>query len=778
MIKRINKLKNVGRFIDLKSESGTQGDFSKLNVIYAQNATGKSTICDVLRSLSTGQPEYVTGRKRFGSNTDIEVEVLLHGTPTPKAVLSNGRWLMDSAGIYTPLIMIYDERFVTENVLVGQQVSVEQKRNLYGLVIGTQGLVLKQQVDVAEQELNNATLALNNAKATLNSLIPAGWSIETFRALPKDDSIDQSIREINDELDSAKRNKKISDAIREREPLQISIPSAIPEGLAEILGTTLDDIATKAETQIREHLEHHSSGLSLEWVSQGYKAQIGTACPHCGQDMEGLDILKAYCAFFSGILQEQQAAQQGVLNAVEQNFGIKAQHKLQQILHSHIVERDWWRDAGGWSFDLPPCLPVENIITAMAAVHAAIIGAVHRKLANPSFSINLNGDEQESITLWLEKAYGISQYMDSLPAINTAIAERQQSAGSIDVVPIERRIAQLHIQKKRHEESVVTAYTNYDSAVVTKTIKEQAKTAANDALRQQSDAVLHEYGVRINALLSVFHADFRIISAGVNFRGGQPSGELAVEILGTRVSSASADARDPSMPSLANTLSAGDRSTLGLAFFLAVVENDSNLGSMIVVFDDPFHSLDRSRRRRTIEAIHRVAHHSKQCFVLSHDLDFARETARVAGVKVNTFKINPMADHSILQAGELPPLPTRSYENDYSKLTRYLRAPAAFSEQLKDISRCLRQTLEGYLHSKFPEAWAETDWLGDMIGKIRAAQPGDLLHMAAHLEPDLSAVNEYSKRFYHHDQTGSDATEVDPRELKGYVEQTLKIISR
>ena len=82
-----------------------------------------------------------------------------------------------------------------------------------------------------------------------------------------------------------------------------------------------------------------------------------------------------------------------------------------------------------------------------------------------------------------------------------------------------------------------------------------------------------------------------------------------------------------------------------------------------------------------------------------------------------------------------------------------------------------------YLHTKFPEAWTETDWLGDMIGKIRNAQPGELLHLAAHLESELTEVNEYCKRFYHHDQTGSETTEVDPRELKGYVEQTLKIIS-
>lgn len=33
MIRRINKLKNVGRFANLRSQRGNQGDFEKFNVI-------------------------------------------------------------------------------------------------------------------------------------------------------------------------------------------------------------------------------------------------------------------------------------------------------------------------------------------------------------------------------------------------------------------------------------------------------------------------------------------------------------------------------------------------------------------------------------------------------------------------------------------------------------------------------------------------------------------------------------------------------------------------
>ena len=150
----------------------------------------------------------------------------------------------------------------------------------------------------------------------------------------------------------------------------------------------------------------------------------------------------------------------------------------------------------------------------------------------------------------------------------------------------------------------------------------------------------------------------------------------------------------------------------------------------------------------------------------------------MAGVHVNTFTLDPMSDHSRLEAKSLPPLPGRAYEQDYAKLTGYLRNPTEFANQLKDVARCIRQSLEGYMHTKFPESWKDEDWLGGMIGKIRDAQPGDVLYHAAHLVTDLTEVNEWGKRYYHGETDGSDAGAVDATELKGYVEQTLKIISR
>ncbi len=778
MIRRITKLKNVGRFAELRSLSGNQHEFKKVNIIYAPNGCGKTTLCDVFRSLGTGKLDFILGRKRFGSTTEIEIELLLDGSPIPKAVFAPAGWKLEPTGSSAQKTLVYDDRFVADNVLVGHSIAVEQRRNLYGLALGAQGQLLKGAVDAAEEELDAATAALNTARAALTPLIPAGITMETFRPLLKDDAIDQIIQAATEEIEAGRRTKLNADSIRQRKAMGVIAPTLIPDGVAAALEATLDDAAFQAEAKIRQHLEAHSHGLNLDWVGQGHRAQIGTTCPHCGQEMTELEILAAYRAFFSGALKEQQAAQARIAKEAEERFGQMAQQRVEQLLNTHLVERDWWKGAGGFSFALPACPEIQAIQSAMEAARSALTNAIQRKQAQPAQRVVLSETEAFALAGWTDVAATITNYMAEIGPINISIAELQRTAGTVDIGPIEKRIDALNAQKKRHEPAVVTAFAEFDASTKTKEEKQKLKTKANKALKEQSEQILADYGDRINALLEKFNVGFRLVSGGVNLLGGSPAGELTVEILGNKVSAKPEDAKDPARPSLANTLSGGDRSALGLAFFVAQAEHDPHISDTILVFDDPFHSQDRSRRSRTVECVHRLAVLSRQCFILSHELDFALEAARMNGVQVNTFTLAPMSDHSVLESKSLPPLPGRAYQQDYAKLAAYLQNPEKFADQLKDVGRCIRQSLEGYMHTKFPESWGEKDWIGIMIGKIRDSQPGELLHHATHLIIDLTQVNEWGQRYYHGENDGSAAGALDPIELKSYVKQTIEIISR
>ena len=89
MIKRILELKDVGRFSSLKSANGNEGEFARVNIVYAPNACGKTTICDIFRSLSTRNPAYIIGRKRVGESTAPSIDFL--SDTNAHLQFSNGR---------------------------------------------------------------------------------------------------------------------------------------------------------------------------------------------------------------------------------------------------------------------------------------------------------------------------------------------------------------------------------------------------------------------------------------------------------------------------------------------------------------------------------------------------------------------------------------------------------------------------------------------------------------------------------------------------------------
>jgi wobble nucleotide-excising tRNase len=779
MIERIKILKHVGRFIELQSRNGADHDFTELNVVFASNASGKSTLCDVLRSMTLSEPSYILGRKRLAAGGAPEVVVAVGGaTPTQVIRFQNDVWVNADA---SPRIHIYDDRFVAENVLVGHHINVDQRRNLYGLLIGSRGIVLKQAVDSAEATLRTCGENFRNADTSLKSLLPADQTIDSFRDVPEIADVVPQIDSAREALASATQANSMAASIRQRPDLAAIPIAQIPVILAEVLSTTLAQTATVAEQKIREHLEGHTDGLDLSWVGRGHRATTGDGCPFCGQSMDGLDILQAYNAFFAGELQAQEEARNTLRSEVDQFFGEGARNRIRETFAAHETERAWWTDAAGFAVSLPGGIDVDGILTAHEGAHQSMISALDRKQADPANATALAAEEQQSLDTWAGLQSTLTDYNTGIAAINETLTQKKTEAGSIDLAPLQQRVASLEVSRRRHQQDVIDGYTVYDAALLARNNAQRAKDAANRALREQTNALFAQYGERINDLLQLFAAEFQIVCGGsnenyVSFSGGQPSGQLAIEILGQKIASTSDDAADPSRPSLANTLSGGDRSALALAFFLAKVEQEPDLSDCVIVFDDPFHSQDRSRQSRTIERIHALARIAKQVFVFSHDLDFARAMTPIHGVQFRTFILDPLVDQTTLESKDLPMPPSRAYHTKYTELTAFIASPADYGDRLTGVAVTLRTILEEYLQLKFPLRWTGQDyWFGTMIGAIRDATGEDPLIQCQGLVDDLTAVNEYSQRF-HHRTTGATADVPDARELVTYARQTLSII--
>ena len=83
MIAKILRIARVGKFQDYKAKGDTE--LRRLTLVYGENAKGKTTITSILRSLQTGEPHYITGRKKL-SQTDKCIDNWFRRRPASRRI--------------------------------------------------------------------------------------------------------------------------------------------------------------------------------------------------------------------------------------------------------------------------------------------------------------------------------------------------------------------------------------------------------------------------------------------------------------------------------------------------------------------------------------------------------------------------------------------------------------------------------------------------------------------------------------------------------------------
>src|SRR5260370_23580753 len=177
MLKKIISIKNVGRF----RNSGAPGnrELARHTFIVGANGYGKTTICAVMRWLTSGDASHIVGRKTLGVSEASGVELLF----------DTGSIRFDGAAWTTtrPAIAIFDGVFVSENVHSGDVVDIEQKRNLYRVIVGDKGVKLAELDSDLATRSRAMTGEISAAANAVQTHCPAGLKIEAFVALPAAD---------------------------------------------------------------------------------------------------------------------------------------------------------------------------------------------------------------------------------------------------------------------------------------------------------------------------------------------------------------------------------------------------------------------------------------------------------------------------------------------------------------------------------------------------------------------------------------------------------------
>jgi wobble nucleotide-excising tRNase len=508
------------------------------------------------------------------------------------------------------------------------------------------------------------------------------------------------------------------------------------------------------------------------WVAEGVQYDTGDDCPFCGRDgAAALPLVQAFRALFS----EAYAALQTTITNARENMngaiGEGPRGRISTGAAENISHVEYWERQ--CSIDRTALPSLDAVLRDMTSADASLQRLLSAKAAAPLQAVNDGPALDEARGLIAEAAATVTTYNSAVVAANVAIAAKKTLTASGDLAQSESALAGLEASKRRHRPDVAKACGEYERLEAAKKKIDDEKKTVRAELEKHSKLVVRPYEGRINYFLGRFNAEFKISNTGHGYPGGIATATYDLTIDNTLVELG--DSKTPlDKASFRNTLSAGDRTTLALAFFLAHLEREPDLAERIVVFDDPFNSQDSFRRKQTIFEILAQAAKAAQLIVLSHDPLFLK----------NLWEKCPPAERAAVQLLYHPTTGSKICAFDLddackgraaAELDDLLAYRASGAGNPREIIKKLRIVLETHYRSAFPGSFGTTDNCAAILKKIR---DGGDNHPAKDHHDDLNRINDYTADYHHgEDASGTAEPVLDATELLGFVEDTLRMVN-
>lgn len=654
MLKRIQKIQNIGRFEDCHAAGC---EFAKETIVFGFNTQGKSTLTAIFRSIQTGNNDILIGRKTFGSagSENIEIDFEEVGV-NDKYIFQNRAWNKTN-----PNILIFDLNFITENVFDGEDITFDQQKNLNTIIIGKKGQDLNSEISALQKQSDDFANQKKEKTREFNRHFP-GQDFDRFKNLPQDPNIDDKIKDKDKEIKFEREKEDIKKEIRNH----IQNISGYNFSIRNTLVKTLDVKQDEIEMHIKSHFatkENAQNFLSegLDFLKEKPADGKSRICVFCGQELDenAESLVSLYSAYFKGGYEQLQNE---VSKAVDYFKGINFEATLEKI-SADLRARDL--DIG----------LSDNKISELAELKKQFEKELDKK-RDLNYAINF--DSFDRLKFDIEK---IKSDLEELEQKKLNIS----SLKTVSALENEKRT--LEITKKRYEPAWVKFCKDFQTIEVEAEKVRKAREKKRKELEEYSLAIFATHKGTINSLCKEMCADFEV----EDFRPlkkivGRDERIFAIKFFGSH--KVSIDNEDDKTPNFRNTLSESDKRLLAFAFFVSLLSHDHELDKKVIVFDDPMSSFDSERRRRTVQLITDIAYKyneadgteknilPKQKIILTHEDRFAKELARLMP-DARTLKIEEYIDggqkrSKIVHADFAQDFPDDDISNRIEKIKRIL----------------------------------------------------------------------------------------------------------
>jgi wobble nucleotide-excising tRNase len=754
MLRKIVSIKNVGRFRN--SSNKPNPELGRCTLVFAPNGYGKTTFCSVLRSIENSDPGLILGRRKLSSDAEPEISLLFS---TGICAFGDSVWTGSA-----PRLSIFDPVFVAENVHSGDVVDLAHRRAIYRVIVGSAGVSLaERELELAEQSRTKQR-DIGGAEKVVDT--HAGiLARKTFLALQ---AVEDAAGKITAQ-EGLVRTLTEADAIDARKPLVEPTTPNLPAQTFPVLARTIETLADNVEELLRTHLQdHRMADRGERWIGEGVDFEMDDTCPFCGRPgLDELPLIQAYRSLFVESYRDLRVAISDTRARVAEVIGATAQQKILTTIASNEGALEFWK--AHCSLD-PEAFPsVGEALASLNDAHVALDALFAIKVAAPLQPVGTAAERDLIEAAMTAASEALGLYRQAVVAANVEIEAKKLSTVGGDLTKVD--LETLKATSRRHDVKVAADCARLLEFERQKAAIETEKKEVRGKLEAHGRGIVGPYEARINHFLKSFNADFQIRNTGHQYPGGVATAVYELEI-DDRCIPLGDGKTSLDKPSFKNTLSAGDRATLALAFFFAHLEREAGLSERVVVFDDPFGSQDAFRRKQTMFEIADLVPKTSQVIVLSHDPQFLKllwdrcsSSERVA-LQVT---YHP-ARGSVVSEFDLSDACKGRAATELDDLIAFERAGHG---KPRDVIKKMRVVLETHYRSSFPGSFGPTDNCSVIIRKI--SERGESHPAWAH-RGEMERIDCYTADYHHgEDARGQAEPALDETELTGYVRMTLRL---
>lgn len=756
MIEAFQYIQNIGRYEQVQGR--TETTLAPLTLLYSENARGKTTLCAILRSLTTGDPTPILERHRLSATSD------------PGAVLQiEGNTVSFDGSVWTspgPGIVVFDDHFVDSNVHSGLSVGADHRKGVHELAVGEKGVRLQRQVQQLTDGISTLQSELREKERAIPAAALGSMSVDAFCALGP-------IENLSEELESASRSLVVlrdAEAIRRaREFRPFSLPAIDMDEFCELLTASLPDLEASAVAAVKQHLTGLGAGAE-RWAADGL-SYLGEeeSCPLCGQDVSGSSLIAHYRAYFSDAYAAHKRRIQEARNRLRTDLSGDRLARFQRTLHEEKEKREFWAHY----VEVPDfTVNLDELATGWSGLRDGLLAAMEAKAAAPLEPVAVSAEVLEATRRYAELADRVQALGESLLGCNSSAMQTKEHADEGSTAAAQQRFDRLQAIQRRFQPDIDAACAEYLRVKSEKAAAEREKVDARTALDTHRAQVFETYQVGINRYLDTLNADFTVEGLEPSDRRGVPSAMYVVCVNGRAVGlTPQRDAR----PSFGTALSAGDRNTLALAFFFASLER-LDLSDTIVVIDDPISSLDEARAFATSQEIRRLEGRCRQLIVLSHSRTLLCQLwEKMDKNRTATLEIRDCGrDRSTLEPWDAE----AAAVTEFDRLHRLIRDYAEESRgDPQKVAPALRIMLESFIRVAFITHFKPGNQLGNFLTRAKQALADGSPILSAEVVQELDDLREYANLFHHSTNRSGwiqALANVNERELRGFAKRVVQ----